>query len=48
MNLCIRELNPSLYAGPPASSNFVQNSTNGSANMALEQNQQAVWRVIDF
>ena len=48
LNLCIRKLNPSLCAGPPAGSTCVQNSTTGSANMALEQNQQAVWRVTGF
>jgi hypothetical protein len=37
------KVNPTLCAGLPASSTCIQNTTTGSANMALEQNQQAAW-----
>jgi len=42
------KVNPSLHAGPAASSTCVQNITTSSVNMALKQNQQAVWRVTGF
>jgi len=45
INLYITTVNPSLCARSPASSTCVQNTTTGSANMALEQNQQAVWEL---
>jgi len=43
-----KRVNPSLHAVLPASSTCVQNITTSSVNMALEQNQQAVWRVTGF
>jgi len=42
------KIKPTLYAGPPTSSACVQNTTTGSANIALEQNQQAIWGVTGF